>query len=128
MENQEWRLLKELPDVEVGSIGIEKNNDVYFYINEDNDEWYIYDITFAESKPDWFEKVKPKDYNVFERLIKARDSFVNGKGNFHIVKRDEEITFVEMEREYSPFRFPNGFVANRFIEENKEDLIKFFNI
>ena len=56
MKNQKWRLLKELPDVEIGSIGFEEGGYVKFK-NEIN-EYVYYNLSFVQSKPDWFEEVE----------------------------------------------------------------------
>lgn len=131
MENQEWRLLKELPDISVGKIGYQDGQYVRFDSDTENYEPSFYEIDFVKSKPDWFEKVEPKDYNVFERLIKARDLISKERGDYYVYFDEDCLNFSSINsisRNINPFSFNDEQDLKRFIKENKEDLIKFFNM
>lgn len=130
MENQEWRLLKELPDISIGGIGIQEDKDlVIFKVNDYNEGSYVYEIDFVKSKPDWFEKIEPKDYNVFERLIKARDKISNKRGDIKIFMTNNSVLRSELITSNNyPFNFTGYPEALNFINENRKDLIKFFNM
>jgi hypothetical protein len=124
-----YKLLKELPDVEIGSIGFEEGGYVKFK-NERN-EYTYYHLYFIQSKSDWFEKVKEYDFDLFKRLIEARDKISTERGCYKVSYFAEKIEIcVGIDEHYktNPFNFKNEKDIDKFIKANNKYLYTFFTM